>query len=184
MTAKEKLEAILNHYSLDLTTLAEVLDLPKHRIFDISRGKTKSIGNDIVNRIISYFGDLNPAWFVSSDAPMIISKGHTTNVGGIQITGRNQINGSSITNTNNSYNKEALDQSEHSEIRHHDTLNRILDVAVDSHKTLEDWQAQINSKVEDIETIMTEQTNRLLRIIETKDEQIARLLTIIENKSK
>lgn len=72
MEAKEKIELILKHYKLNAKALSELLGYGRPQIiYDIQKGKTKRISNDVAVKIISVFPDIRKSWLLADEGDML-----------------------------------------------------------------------------------------------------------------
>lgn len=75
MNAKERIEAILDYYSISAKALSERLEMDRAQaIYDILSGKTKSITEKMASKIISAFSEINKSWLMSGEGNMLKGK--------------------------------------------------------------------------------------------------------------
>lgn len=74
MSAKEKIEIILNDLRIKAPTFAKKINVPYSRIYDIQRGKTNEISGEVANAIAQSYPQYNISWLLSGEGDMVKSK--------------------------------------------------------------------------------------------------------------
>ena len=78
MESKEKIELILKHYKLNAKALSELLGYGRPQIiYDIQKGKTKRISNDVAVKITSVFPEVRKSWLLADDGDMLTDSSST-----------------------------------------------------------------------------------------------------------
>lgn len=73
MQANEVLQKVLENEGLKITELAEAIEYPVTKLYEINRGKTKSIGKQLGDRIREKYPKYNIAWLVSGEGDMYVT---------------------------------------------------------------------------------------------------------------
>ncbi|MBO4550212.1 MAG: hypothetical protein J5733_05720 [Bacteroidaceae bacterium] len=73
MQAHEVLQKILENEGLKINELAEAIDYPVAKLYEINRGKTKSIGKQLGEKIRAKYPKYNMAWLVSGEGDMYVT---------------------------------------------------------------------------------------------------------------
>ena len=77
---EEIISKLLNYSELNAKQFAEKIGLERPQaIYDIQKGKTKSISQNMANKILSAFPELNKSWLLSGEGNMLKNN---VNVGG------------------------------------------------------------------------------------------------------
>ncbi len=77
---EEIISKLLNYSELNAKQFAEKIGLERPQaIYDIQKGKTKSISPSMANKILSAFPELNKSWLLSGEGNMLKNN---VNVGG------------------------------------------------------------------------------------------------------
>lgn len=72
MTGADIINKLLEYYNLNSRAFAHKIGLKNAQaIYDIQRGKTKSISPKIADRIISCFPNINRSWLLSGEGEML-----------------------------------------------------------------------------------------------------------------
>lgn len=72
MNAKERIEAILEHYDITAAKLAQRIGArTTQSIYDILHGQTKTITSTMEKKILSCFSDINRTWLLTGEGEMI-----------------------------------------------------------------------------------------------------------------
>lgn len=72
MTATEKINKILLHLEINAKAFSEQLGYPRPQIiYDIQKGKTKRISEELANKITSVFPDISKSWLLADEGEMI-----------------------------------------------------------------------------------------------------------------
>jgi SOS-response transcriptional repressor LexA len=75
MEASERINQLLNYLDISAATLA--VNLGKSRpqfIYDILKGKTKNISQDLAKQIVSVYPEINDVWLLTGNGQMLIEK--------------------------------------------------------------------------------------------------------------
>jgi SOS-response transcriptional repressor LexA len=75
MEASERINQLLNYLDISAATLA--VNLGKSRpqfIYDIQKGKTKNISQDLAKQIVSVYPEINDVWLITGNGQMLIEK--------------------------------------------------------------------------------------------------------------
>lgn len=74
MEANKKIEAILEYLNLNAKVFSEKLGYERPQIiYDIQKGKTKRISEELANKIISVFPAIRKSWLLADDGDMVNS---------------------------------------------------------------------------------------------------------------
>lgn len=69
---EEIINKLLNYSELNAKQFAEKIGLERPQaIYDIQKGKTKSISSSMANKILSVFPELNKSWLLSGEGNML-----------------------------------------------------------------------------------------------------------------
>ena len=72
MSGADILNKILEYKGLNVKALSELIGMDRPQgLYDIQKGKTRSISHAMANKIISVFPDLNLAWLLSGEGNML-----------------------------------------------------------------------------------------------------------------
>lgn len=72
MKSSEKIEKILNYLGMNPKAFSETLGYERPQvIYDIQKGKTKSISSDLSNKIISVYPQFNRSWLLADEGEML-----------------------------------------------------------------------------------------------------------------
>ena len=72
MTSKEIIDKILQIKGLNTKSFSEKIGLERPQaIYDIQKGKTKTISTQLSNKILSAFPDINRTWLLTGEGPEI-----------------------------------------------------------------------------------------------------------------
>lgn len=72
MSADKKIEAILEYLKLNAKVFSEKLGYERPQIiYDIQKGKTKRISEELANKIVSVFPAISKAWLLADEGDMI-----------------------------------------------------------------------------------------------------------------
>lgn len=75
MEASERINQLLNYLEISAATLA--VNLGKGRpqfIYDIQKGKTKNISQDLAKQIVSVYPEINDVWLITGNGQMLIER--------------------------------------------------------------------------------------------------------------
>lgn len=72
MSGSDVLNKILEYTGLNIKSFSEKIGLSRPQaLYDIQKGKTKSITLSMANKILSVFSEFNKAWLISGDGVML-----------------------------------------------------------------------------------------------------------------
>ncbi len=72
MTASDKVEKILIYLDINAKAFSERLGYDRPQImYDIQRGKTKRISEELANKIVSVFPEISKSWLLADEGEMI-----------------------------------------------------------------------------------------------------------------
>lgn len=72
MSADKKIEALLEYLKLNAKAFSERLGYERPQIiYDIQKGKTKRISDDLANKITSVFPQVSKSWLLADEGDMI-----------------------------------------------------------------------------------------------------------------
>lgn len=72
MTSQERIESISNHFEINFKQLSEMLGYDRPQIiYDIMKGKTKGISDELSSKILSVFPDINKYWLLTGEGSML-----------------------------------------------------------------------------------------------------------------
>ena len=75
-TSIERLNEILQDLGLNVKTLSEALGYNRPQgLYDVFNGRTKSISNDLANRITTVFPEYNRVWVLTGEGEKYITSG-------------------------------------------------------------------------------------------------------------
>ncbi|PXV61213.1 phage repressor protein C with HTH and peptisase S24 domain [Dysgonomonas alginatilytica] len=79
MEAREILNKILKYSRLNAKSFSEKIGLERPQaIYDIQKGKTKSISQAMLSKILSVFPELNKGWLLTGEGEMLSEKNEST----------------------------------------------------------------------------------------------------------
>ena len=90
MEASRKIELLLSHFNVSPKVFSEMLGYERPQIiYDIQRGKTRRISEDLARRITDVFTNISKAWLLADDGSMFKETVTQTNSGdnSMQIVG-------------------------------------------------------------------------------------------------
>lgn len=96
MEASEILRLVLDYTKESRASLAKRIDLPAHRLQDISRGKTSEIPYEVADKLVQEFPSLSRDWLLSGEGEMLVSGDASAQVNG---------NGNAVNNVTGNGNK-------------------------------------------------------------------------------
>lgn len=67
MTAKEILRTILSELRLEVKQFSEQIDYPASKLYDIQRGKTIKLKEDLISRIVKVYPQYNRIWLMTGE---------------------------------------------------------------------------------------------------------------------
>ena len=83
MRGSEIINKLLSYYNLNGKSFSEKIGLERPQaIYDIQNGKTKNISENMANKIISVFSDINRAWLITGEGEMLKSESVATRTDG------------------------------------------------------------------------------------------------------
>ena len=69
-TPAERLNEVLQAVSLNIKALSEALGYERPQsLYDVAKGRTKSISNDLANRIIKTYPNFSKSWLLTGEGP-------------------------------------------------------------------------------------------------------------------
>lgn len=72
MTAQEKIERLLMYLNINAKVFSENLGYPRPQIiYDIQKGKTKRISEELASKIVSVFPDISKSWLLADEGDML-----------------------------------------------------------------------------------------------------------------
>lgn len=72
MTAQEKIEKILMYLNVNAKVFSEDLGYMRPQIiYDIQKGKTKRISEELASKIVSVFPDISKSWLLADEGDML-----------------------------------------------------------------------------------------------------------------
>ena len=72
MTAQEKIEQLLIYLNINAKVFSEELGYMRPQIiYDIQKGKTKRISEELANKIVSVFPDVSKSWLLAGEGEML-----------------------------------------------------------------------------------------------------------------
>lgn len=72
MSAQDKIAQILIHLNINAKTFSEKLGYERPQIiYDIQKGKTKRISDDLAFKIASVFPEINKSWLLADEGEML-----------------------------------------------------------------------------------------------------------------
>lgn len=72
MTAQEKIEELLRHLGINAKVFSESLGYYRPQIiYDIQKGKTKRISEELANKIVSAFPEISRSWLLADEGDML-----------------------------------------------------------------------------------------------------------------
>lgn len=72
MTAQEKIEKILMYLNINAKVFSEDLGYVRPQIiYDIQKGKTKRISEELASKIVSVFPDISKSWLLADEGDML-----------------------------------------------------------------------------------------------------------------
>ena len=72
MTASDKVEKILIYLNINAKAFSERLGYDRPQImYDIQKGKTKRISEELANKIVSVFPEISKSWLLADEGEMI-----------------------------------------------------------------------------------------------------------------
>lgn len=100
MTASEKIEKLLIYLNINAKVFSEKLGYDKAQIiYDVQKGKTKTISDKLASKIVSVFPDISKSWLLADEGDMLRSSQSVSENIGSTIVGANvQGNGNNISN--------------------------------------------------------------------------------------
>lgn len=72
MTAKEKINKVLDYLNVKAPTFASSINVPYQRIYDMQRGKTANISGEVANAIVGVYPQFNITWLLAGSGDMIL----------------------------------------------------------------------------------------------------------------
>lgn len=73
MTAQEKIEKLLMYLNINAKVFSEILGYMRPQIiYDIQKGKTKRISEELAHKIVSVFPDVSKSWLLADEGDMLI----------------------------------------------------------------------------------------------------------------
>lgn len=142
MNASDKIEKLLEYLEINAKVLSEKLGYERPQIiYDIQKGKTKRISEDLACKITSVFSEVSKSWLLADEGEMI--KGNVTQTS----HGDNSPN---IAGNGNNVNSAS-------------TIDKALDEIAEQRKLVAKSQEQVSKS--------QEQIDRLLAIIEDMNKQ-------------
>lgn len=149
MTASDKIEKLLDYLEINAKVLSEKLGYDRPQIiYDIQKGKTRRISEDLAIKIVSVFSEISKSWLLADEGEMLKSSvSQSANGNNVtQVAG----NGNRVNNTS--------------------SLDKALDEIAEQRKLVAKSQEQITKSQEQISKSQ-EQIDRLLNIIEQMTKQ-------------
>lgn len=81
MKAKDKIDMILEHLQINAKVFSERLGYQRPQIiYDIQKDKTKRISEELANKIISVFSEINKSWLLADEGDMLNASSSTSPV--------------------------------------------------------------------------------------------------------
>ena len=75
MNIPERIEAIITYYGINAQRFAEKLSVgSKQAIYDLLKGRTRTISEAMQQKILSAFPDVSPAWLMTGQGAMLLSQ--------------------------------------------------------------------------------------------------------------
>lgn len=72
MTTQEKIEKLLIHLGINAKVFSEKLGYYRPQIiYDIQKGKTKRISEELANKIVSVFPEISRSWLLADEGDML-----------------------------------------------------------------------------------------------------------------
>lgn len=72
MTAQKKIEELLIHLGINAKVFSESLGYYRPQIiYDIQKGKTKRISEELANKIVSVFPEISRSWLLADEGDML-----------------------------------------------------------------------------------------------------------------
>ena len=104
MTASEKIEKVLMYLDINAKVFSEKLGYERPQIiYDIQKGKTKKISEELASKIVSVFSDISKSWLLAGEGEMLRKGQNVADVSGSTIVGANVSgNGNSISHNDDS----------------------------------------------------------------------------------
>lgn len=79
MNASRKIELLLNHLQINAKAFSERLGYDRPQvIYDVQKGRTKRISEDLAIKITSVFPEVNRVWLLTGEGDMLRSDGRAT----------------------------------------------------------------------------------------------------------
>ncbi len=79
MTASQKIESLLNYLNINAKVFSEELGYERPQIiYDILKGKTRRISEDLTNKITSVYTEVNRVWLLTGEGEMLKSENDDT----------------------------------------------------------------------------------------------------------
>ena len=72
MNTQEVLRTILRDLDLDVRQFSERIDYPASKLYDIQRGKTIKLKDDLISRILSVFPNYNRIWLITGEGDRFV----------------------------------------------------------------------------------------------------------------
>ena len=71
MEANEKLEMLLEYSGMKILPFSKEVGQGSQTFYDIRSGKIQSFTNDVANKIVDAFPEINKEWLIGNDANML-----------------------------------------------------------------------------------------------------------------
>lgn len=159
MKPSERIDALANYLGISVKALSERIGLPHPQsLYDIQKGKTQNISNNMAGLILKEFPLVSKAWLLTGEGDMLIGD---TNVSGNHSLG---VNNGSVTHSFNS-------QLESSFL-----------------KAFEASQTQLTTTLAQLSTSQTQlinsqsQTTALIEQLAKSQQQISELINLLKDK--
>lgn len=155
MNTSERLSMLIEYSGLNAAKFAEKINAKtKQAVYDLLKGKTKSISSDMENKIISCFPQINRVWLLTGEGEMLNSTYSNNRV---------TMNGNeNVSNIGGQHISISLPEE-------------------GSQKIIKpDGTVEVHSMGKNIDN--SNNTDKFIEIIKKKDEQIDRLITLLEKK--
>lgn len=73
LTDKEKIDAILERFQINLAEFSRILDVKLDTIYSVFYEKTKGFSVEILKKIIKAYPEISPYWLITGEGEMVVS---------------------------------------------------------------------------------------------------------------
>lgn len=72
MTSGEIIEKIMYEYHLNARQFALSIGIIPQQVYDLQKGKTKNISDELASKILTKYSNINKAWLLSGEGEMFV----------------------------------------------------------------------------------------------------------------